>query len=193
MINTSSMRCNGATCFLQRMVPLCAQHESSNAQKAFSPKRATHKQATKQVDAGWENTKCAYLFICVCPKITSPSIPQSQVQLYPSPTEVVGYHCICPGSREGKELHELFSFVYPQKVLLSLLIHCYDLSASTYQRLRIMVSIQPPWLKRTFLTQWINDLCLRSWRVVNMFCLFSGQRQFGLATTRRKSGFLKIG
>lgn len=29
--------------------------------------------------------------------------------------------------------------------------------------------------------------------VVNMFCLFSGQRQFGLATTRRKSGFLKIG
>lgn len=164
---------------------------TTNAQKVFSPKRATQQQqrATKQMDSGWENTKGVYLLICVCPKITSPSIPQSQVQLYPSPTEVC-YHSICPGSREGKELHE---FGQPQKMLLSLLIHCCDLSASTYQRLCIMVSIQPPWLKRTFLTQWIHDLCLRSWRVVNMFCLFSRQRQFGLATTRRKSEFLKIG
>lgn len=55
-------------------------------------------------------------------------------------------------------MHALLYFVYSQKVLLSLLIHCYDLSASKYQRLHIMVSIQPPWLKGTFLTQWIDDL-----------------------------------
>lgn len=63
-----------------------------------------------------------------------------------------------PRSRMGSELHVLLSVVYPQKMLLSLLIHCYDLSTSKYQRLLIMVSNQPPWLKGTLLTQWINDL-----------------------------------
>lgn len=51
----------------------------------------------------------------------------------------------------------------------------------------------PGW-KECFLSDGLMIcLCTRIWTVVNMFCLFSGQRQFGLAITQRKSGSLKIG
>lgn len=140
------------------------------------------------MDAGWENIKSMYLLSYVYPvylKTKFSCIHPLQKCLVATVSALdperamncMGYSLLC----------------IQRKVLLSLLIHCYDLSVSTYQRWCIMVSIQPPWLRGTFLTQWINDLCLRSWRVVNMFCLFSGQRQSGLVTTQRKSGFLKIG
>lgn len=95
--------------------------------------------------------------ICLFVRVPKTPVP-SQAELYPSPTEVVGHHCIQPKPRKGKELHVLLSFVYSQKVLLALLIHCYDLAASKDQRLQIMVSTPPPWLKGMFLTLWINYL-----------------------------------
>lgn len=120
----------------------------------LTQKTLMYKWATKQTDT----VRGTWMGICVCPKITRSSTHQSQAQLQSSPTQIAGYHPIQPRSTTGNELHVLSSFVYPQKVSLSLLIRCYDLSASKYQRLCIMVPNQPPWLKGMLPTRRINDL-----------------------------------
>lgn len=68
MINTFSMRCNGATGFLERMVPLCAQHYKCT--QILYPKHINKEQGRWML-AGKIPRVCICLFACV-PKLLVP-------------------------------------------------------------------------------------------------------------------------
>lgn len=71
--------------------------------------------------------KCqsTYLGICVRHKITTAPIKAKLGHSHPLQQWLVAT-IPKPRSRMGSELHVLLSVVYPQKMLLSLSIHCYD-------------------------------------------------------------------
>lgn len=73
MTNTSSMRCNRAQCFLQRMVPLCSQYYT-NTQNILSPKTARY----NTTDAFWGNAKGRHLLVCV-PKLLVTVPPKAKL------------------------------------------------------------------------------------------------------------------
>lgn len=86
---------------------------TTNAHKVHLAQREQHinKQQSRWMLPGKIPRVCICLF--VSPKITSPSISQSQVKLYPSPAEEVGYHCICPGCT-----NVLFSCIPTESVVI---------------------------------------------------------------------------